>query len=111
MPLIRGSGGQYRWFLSRAVPIRDQRGDIVRWLGTNTDVTDVRMAKEALQRRERQLRVITDGVPALISYLDREEHYRFVNAGYEKTFGLPREQILGRTAKEILGPTYGDVAP
>ena len=108
---IRGSGGQYRWFLSRAVPIRDQRGDILRWLGTNTDVTEVRVAKEALERRETQLRVITDGLPALISYVDREEHYRFVNAGYEKTFGLPREQILGRTVKEVLGPAYSDVAP
>lgn len=108
---LRGSDSQYRWFLSRAVPIRDAQGTILRWLGTNTDVTEVRLAKEALQRRETQLRVITDGVPGLISYVDREERYRFVNAGYEKTFGMPREHIIGRTAKDLLGATYADVVP
>jgi PAS domain S-box-containing protein len=32
--------GQYRWFLSRAVPIRDEAGQVVRWFGTNTDITN-----------------------------------------------------------------------
>tara|TARA_R110000782_G_scaffold57258_18_gene119744 strand:+ start:39348 stop:43385 length:4038 start_codon:yes stop_codon:yes gene_type:complete len=37
---IRGRDGRFRWFLSRAVPIRDDAGQIVRWFGTNTDITD-----------------------------------------------------------------------
>src|SRR4051812_29571275 len=36
---LRGADGFYRWFLSRAVPIRDASGAIERWFGTNTDVT------------------------------------------------------------------------
>ena len=39
---LRGSDGTYRWFLSRATPIRDETGWIVRWFGTNTDITDQR---------------------------------------------------------------------
>lgn len=46
---LRGADGRYRWFLSRAVPIRDDDGNVVRWLGTNTDITD-RMALEAALR-------------------------------------------------------------
>ncbi len=46
---LRGADGQYRWFLSRAVPIRNPADEIVRWLGTNTDVTDQRAAQEALR--------------------------------------------------------------
>lgn len=46
---LRGKDGEYRWFLSRALPIRDSTGRIVRWLGTNTDVTEQRMAEEALR--------------------------------------------------------------
>lgn len=38
--------GNYRWFLSRAVPIRNAAGDIMRWFGTNTDVTEQRKAEE-----------------------------------------------------------------
>jgi PAS domain S-box-containing protein len=45
---LRGKDGSYRWFLSRAVPVRDESGRIVRWLGTNTDVTELRRLEEAL---------------------------------------------------------------
>jgi PAS domain S-box-containing protein len=46
---LRGADGQYRWFLSRAVPIRDEHGKVQRWLGTNTDITPQR---EAEQRKD-----------------------------------------------------------
>ncbi len=46
---LRGNDGQYRWFLSRAIPIRDENNQIVRWFGTNTDVTEQRLAEEALR--------------------------------------------------------------
>lgn len=45
---LRGRDGEYRWFLSRALPIRDADGRIVRWFGTNTDVTDQRRLEAAL---------------------------------------------------------------
>ncbi|GAB2875854.1 hypothetical protein GCM10027277_51450 [Pseudoduganella ginsengisoli] len=47
---LRGADGQYRWFLSRAMPIRDKEGNVVRWLGTNTDITLQREAEQALQQ-------------------------------------------------------------
>ena len=53
---LRAADGQYRWFLSRAVPIRDARGEVVRWFGTNTDVTTAREIEEALRRSEEHLR-------------------------------------------------------
>jgi PAS domain S-box-containing protein len=45
---LRGADGEYRWFLSRALPIRDAEGRIVRWFGTNTDITDQRRLEAAL---------------------------------------------------------------
>ena len=45
---LRGKDGEYRWFLSRAVPIRDRTGCIVRWFGTNTDITEQREIERAL---------------------------------------------------------------
>jgi len=44
---LRGKDGRYRWFLSRAIPIHDERGKIVRWFGSNTDVTEQRLLSEA----------------------------------------------------------------
>jgi PAS domain S-box-containing protein len=43
---ILGKDGSYRWFLSRALPIRDGDGKILRWFGTNTDITEQREAEE-----------------------------------------------------------------
>jgi PAS domain S-box-containing protein len=42
---LRGRDGRYRWFLSRAVPIRDEQGRITRWFGTSTDVEAQRQAE------------------------------------------------------------------
>ena len=50
---LRGKDGSYRWFLSRALPIRDEHGDVVRWFGTHTDVTEQReMANKITQQAE-----------------------------------------------------------
>ena len=50
---VRGKDGNYRWFLSRARPIRDAQGNIVRWFGTETDVTEQReMANKIAQQAE-----------------------------------------------------------
>jgi PAS domain S-box-containing protein len=46
--LRRGSDGSYRWFLCRALPLRDEAGKITRWFGTCTDVHDQRRANEGL---------------------------------------------------------------
>ena len=43
---LRGADGEYRWFLSRAEPIRDEAGKIVRWFGTNTDIEEQRRSEE-----------------------------------------------------------------
>ena len=59
---LRASDGSYRWFLSRAVPIRDASNNIIRWFGTNTDITDQRRAEEslrdALRRRDEFLAML-----------------------------------------------------
>lgn len=51
---LKSKDGEYRWFLSRTVPIRDSDGNIIRWFGTNTDVTEQKRLEErqALLMRE-----------------------------------------------------------
>src|SRR5262249_54626278 len=46
---LRGFDGQYRWFLFRACPMRDESGKIVKWYGTNTDINDRKRAEADLQ--------------------------------------------------------------
>lgn len=52
---LRGRDGEYRWFLSRAMPIRDQTGRVIRWFGTNTDITEQRNLERALHEQNKAL--------------------------------------------------------
>lgn len=78
---------------------------VIIYLGERMRHTRERLTQEFEQRqrveqtaeeREQQLRVITDATPALISYVDRDQRYRFVNREYERWFGQPREAVIGR---------------
>ena len=53
---LRSKDGTYRWFLSRALPIRNEAGEVVRWFGTNTDVTEQIEAENALREALQSLR-------------------------------------------------------
>jgi PAS domain S-box-containing protein len=53
-PLL-GHDGNYRWFISRAVPIRDSQGSVVRWFGTCTDISDQIAAEEKIRHLNSQL--------------------------------------------------------
>ncbi len=57
---LRGKDGKFRWFLSRAMPIRDESGNVVRWFGTNTDVTETLSAEAALRETEERRRLATE---------------------------------------------------
>src|SRR6266446_1726381 len=63
---LRRYDGEYRWFLFRSEPLRDERGDIVRWYGTNTDIENLKRTEEKLRQDERELRRITDAIPQTI---------------------------------------------
>jgi PAS domain S-box-containing protein len=52
---LRGKDGTYRWFLSRAIPIFDETGQVLRWFGTNTDITDLKQAQADLEQRNQEL--------------------------------------------------------
>ena len=63
---LRRFDGEYRWFLFRAKPLRDQAGRVTKWFGTNTDIDDRKRAELALGDSERQLRLIVDTIPAFV---------------------------------------------
>ncbi len=54
---LRGADGLFRWFLTRVTPVRDAKGKIIRWFGTNTDVDEFRRTQEALRKSETRLRI------------------------------------------------------
>ena len=64
---LRRHDGTYRWFLSRARPIRDAAtGQVLRWFGTNTDVTELRELQQRLAESEEELRIQAESLPQQI---------------------------------------------
>jgi PAS domain S-box-containing protein len=55
---IRRADGVYRWFKTRAVPLRDQHGEIVQWFGSNTDFEDIKRADERLRAQLHHLNLL-----------------------------------------------------
>jgi PAS domain S-box-containing protein len=62
---MRRHDGEYRWFLFRANPLRDETGTIIKWYGTNIDIEDRKRA-DALVRSELQSRLIVSTIPGLV---------------------------------------------
>lgn len=60
-------------------------------------------AEEALRESEERLRLVANNVPALISYLDRDQRFRFSNRTYDDWFGITQERMLGRSVAEVFG--------
>jgi PAS domain S-box-containing protein len=98
---LRGADGKFRWFLTRAVPIRDNTGKVVRWLGTNTDISDQRAVELALRARERELQTLADNTPDMLARYDAELRHVFINAVGEQTLGRPLAELLGHSNREL----------
>ena len=81
---LRAADGGFRWFLTRVNPLRDEEGKVVRWFGTNTDVDEVRRAREALQEETRVLDLLNSTGQAIASKLDLDSLVQTVtDAGTE----------------------------
>ena len=63
---LRRHDGTFRWFLSRAEPVRDETGAVHRWYGTNTDITESRDAEATLRRSEERFRTLISASADLI---------------------------------------------
>jgi len=91
---------------TRYAPVTSPDGDIAGAISVCVDMTDHRKTQNALVESEQRLRIVTDSLPAFISYLDSKRCYQFVNKHYEDRFGIEQEKIIGSFAWEILGNTY-----
>src|SRR5258708_15859541 len=69
-------------------------------------------AEAALSESEERLRLIANNVPALISYVDRDQRYQYSNRTYADWFGIQHEGMRGKTIAKIFGDEiYGRIRP
>jgi PAS domain S-box-containing protein len=93
-------------------PIKRPDGKIIGASKIARDISKAKQAEATLRENEKQLRMITDAVPALISYVDSEHRYQFVNRHYSGWFEIPQEKFVGTHLPEIIGEkAYQAVMP
>ncbi|MEQ9328871.1 MAG: PAS domain S-box protein, partial [Rhodospirillales bacterium] len=118
---IRRHDGQYRLFFTLAEPVLDENGNVLRWIGSNTDIEDRFRAEqevmnllremeqrvadrtEELDTALRDLNSILNAIPSPIAYWDRDQRNRFSNAAHEQWYGCEPDWLKGRHARELLG--------
>ena len=112
---LRRADGAFRWFLARAVPARGEKGEIIRWIGTNTDVHDHKLiagelaelnatlaqrVEEKTRERDRIWNVSQD----LLVVADRDGIWRTVNPAWTKTLGWSEAELLNRNSEWLQHP-------
>ena len=84
-------------------PVHDFDGQVGGVMCTVVDNTERVAAERQLARSESELQIVTDALPVLISYVDREYVYRFANSFYEDWVGLTPAEVVGRHVGEVIG--------
>jgi len=96
----RASDGQYRWFLHRAVALRDERGEIAKWYGTASDIEDLKQAEAKLRQDEEELRRITDAIPLSIYVLNPDGRFIHANRVALDYVGLTSDDVVQDNFRE-----------
>ena len=92
----------YRWYLGRALPLRDAGGKITRWFGTCTDIHDRKTAEADLRDSEGRYRTLLDRIPMPLFVYDRETlGYLAVNDAAVAKYGYLRDEFLRMKVTDI----------
>jgi PAS domain S-box-containing protein len=99
----RASDGEYRWFWTRGVPLRDEQGNIAGWYGLGMDIQDRKTAEQERERlrqlekqAERELQVTIDTIPAIVGRYRRDGSPEFLNQTWRTYTGLSQDSFHGQ---------------
>ena len=100
--------GSYGWWLFRGVPVSDAEGRTTKWIGTCTDIDELKMAgieigraNRELQRQRSELRALFDLVPAMVWFKDCEGRILQINERAAAASGVTIEQAVGRHVGDV----------
>ena len=100
--------GNYRWFLSQAVPIRDSEGKVMRWFGTNTDISVRMEAERHLAQMESRYRGLLEAAPDAIVVVNPAGKIVLFNVQAEKQFGYIRDELVGQEVTNIIPEGFAE---
>jgi PAS domain S-box-containing protein len=103
---VRRADGEYRWFLHREEPLRNEAGEIVKWYGSSIEIQERKIAEQRIREQETELRQILDLAPQHIGVLAPDGSRLYANHTALEYFGITLEQWRepGRVPNSLAHP-------
>jgi PAS domain S-box-containing protein len=98
---LRGRDGSYHLFLSRAVPVRDSKGKVLRWVGTNTDISESESSGA-------KYRGLLEAAPDAMVVVNTAGEIVLLNVRAEKQFGYHRDELVGQKVTNIIPEGFAE---
>lgn len=102
--------GSSLWVDQTASAISDDNGLVETLIVTIADINERKLAENKLQKNERELRryrelmrIIMDGIPMLMGYVDNDLRYKYVNSYYKELYNIEPEDVIGKRVPDLIG--------
>jgi PAS domain S-box-containing protein len=102
---LRGADGRFRPFLTRVQPVSDVSGQVVRWIGVNTEISAQLAAEAARRDEEMRFKTVFENAAVGMLEIDSKWHIIGANAAYSQITGYPLDELIGKSS---LGFTHPD---
>jgi len=110
---LRRADGEFRWHLTRAVPLRNEKGEVVQWIGSSTDIHDRKMAEQELERRVAErtaelarstalLETVTSNAPVVLFATDAKGTFTVHTGQGVTASGREPGELVGKNCRELL---------
>jgi len=114
---VRRADGEYRWFLHREEPLRNETGEIVKWYGSSIEIEERKIAEEKIREQETELRQMLDFTPQFVAVFGPNRERLYVNRGALDYLGISLDEWRQRSFAAGVHPddserfkTYADRA-
>jgi PAS domain S-box-containing protein len=102
---FRRRDGEYRWFIARNIPLRDADGKVASWVGSATDIDDLKRAEAALRESDQRFQLLVEGTPDYAMFLLNPDNLiTYWSTGAEKVFGWNAAEAVGQNGELIFTP-------
>jgi PAS domain S-box-containing protein len=103
---VRRADGEYCWWFTRNVPLRDETGKLVKWYGTAIDIEDRKRAEQALRKSEERWRSVFENSAIGVALTDLNGRFLATNHVYQTIVGYTEQELGARCFLDVTHEDY-----